>query len=192
MSDTEKILATVGDRNYVEHGGGVVWENESFPDGLLHVVEFNYWEHGDRSWSDEELPKNYTIYEIELEKRVQITTDDGRIIIVTEYIAGAQNEGQGLPLPIGQYDEWWHKYLEEIAKGGHVTVKELREAFCSDDVQVKAWAWYELGQHVGMGELDPCEMTLKEHEFHEWHGTPEECECEECSDGHLSRMSKVS
>lgn len=67
-----------------------------------------------------------------------------------------------LPHPIGQYEEWYSKYLGDVARSHGVTKAELARDLTSKDPLRRFWAYYSIGGHHGFDNLDSYPLDLSE------------------------------
>lgn len=188
MATLEHKCVNLGDVNYIAYGGCFVhyeeiqysaWETKQLAKGRLpegyHLPEpmDPYMEVLEPPPDDaEEGKEEWTVYVIDLEQ-FKIVERDRTIYLVSK------GWDESWPYALSAYDEWFHKDLEDVASCMDTTARELRQAFASDDVLQRAWAYQSLGSYLGFGCNYP-QARYTQHEIHERYNQLEDCECAEC------------
>lgn len=149
-----KSVGTMGDINPLEYGGGIVYEvpgQDPHVDYLVVLEDDN----GKEAWE---------LYQFDIEK---FAVCEG--VIVTESISQA-HEGarpvQGtcdgkLPYPIGYYQEWWVRDLDQVCSCMDVDREELVALLCSADTMKRAMGYEYLIGYFGLAEFDNYPNTYR-------------------------------
>jgi len=114
----------------------------------------------------------------------------GLLVVNTEYgpqgvyiEAPESDEGQWeifrFDLDKPSEDEWFMDDLESVGSFIGSSADELREAFMSEDVKERAWAYESVGSYHGFNNLDGYPLTLDYREVYEFFGEPIDEEVDE-------------
>ncbi len=131
-----KLLANLGDVNPIDHGGYFVYQDTT---GI-------YTEEAEKLFVYED---SWQIYRFPLD----------RLKMVQGYLVPLRYSPDW-PEPLPRYDEWFHKDLDRVASCVGRSVEELREAFCSEDARVRAFAYEAIGDYHGYENLDGYPLTF--------------------------------
>lgn len=146
-----KLLANLGDANPIDYGGYFVYTDETgvYPaEGEKLFAPLDSTELSDEEW---------TVYRFCLD-RLKTVTDGANVYLVPFEC------DETWPHPIASYDEWFHKNLNRVAESIGQTIEQLREAFCSEDPRVRAFAYEAIGEHFGFDNLDSYPLTFTSRE----------------------------
>jgi len=160
-------IANLGDVNFLEYGGRLVFSGDS--EDITPYMEVIEPPPEDCFAEGEE--KTWMVYRFDLDLLRIVEQDNTLFLVPGEW-------DQTWPKALSSYDEWFHKGLAEIADFIGTTAAELREAFVSPDPIKRAWAWCAIGDHDGFDNLDGYPLTLTEHEVFTRYN--QECECALC------------
>lgn len=72
-----------------------------------------------------------------------------------------------LPHPIEQYEEWFSKDLDDIARSSGTTKAALARDLCSRDPLRRFWAYHAIGSHHGWENFDQYPLDISEDEARE-------------------------
>lgn len=138
-----KLIANLGDASPFEYGGYFVFVDETAvyqEEAELLIVE------NEEVEDEEDL--TYTIYRIMLDRLKQV---DG-YLVPFKY-------DPSWPHPVGEYDEWFHRDLDEVASFISSTKEEMETWFTSADPLVRADAYRAIGDYHGWENLDSDPLT---------------------------------
>lgn len=149
-----ELIANLGDVHPLDYGGYFIYRDTT---GV-------YTEEGEKVFVDDEENENskYTIYRFGLD-RCEMVAKDGKTYLVPFGFASRTD----LPYAIETYDEWFDKRLDEIAQSVEQSIEEMREAFCSADPLIRAFAYEAVGNHFGFDNLDNYPLVLTKAEAEE-------------------------
>ena len=139
-----ELVANLGDVNPLDYGGYFVYRDTT---GV-------YAEEAEKLFVlDAVYHESFTVYRFSLDRLKQVRDGENLYLVPVRFDAS-------WPYPVSHYDEWFHKDLNSIAKSTGQTVQELREAFCSEDARVRAFAYEAIGDYHGYENLDGYPLTF--------------------------------
>jgi hypothetical protein len=144
-----KYVANLGDASPIEHGGLFLYEDETgvYPAELEKL---------DEPCDDDRLER-WTVRRVCLDK-LKLHRVENMLYLVP----GAYEPSW--PHPVHSYVEWFAKDLASVAETMGTTRAELEEAFCSDDIKARAWAYQCVYDYHGWDNGDSYPQTLTKKE----------------------------
>jgi hypothetical protein len=142
-----ELIANLGDANPIDYGGYFVYRDTT---GV-------YPEEAEKLFTDVQVDNEtvYLVYRFSLDRLKQVTIGEEVFLIPIKF-------DESWPYAASQYDEWFHKDLAGVASFVGQTLQEMRDAFCSDDPRVRAFAYEALGDYHGWENLDSYPLTFTE------------------------------
>jgi hypothetical protein len=142
-----KLVANLGDKDPITYGGFFVYVDETG----VYPPEAEILETYD---DDESL---WRIYRFPLEDCTYACPIKRPSVNV--HMTGTLSDNRFHPT----LSAWFDGKLLPVARYTGQTIRELIEAFCSDDPCKRAFAWQALGEYYGMANLDeyPIELTSR-------------------------------
>lgn len=146
-----KYVANLGDASPIEHGGLFLYEDETgvYPPELEKLDEP----------CDDDRHERWTVRRVCLDKLKLYRKEDTLYLVPDRY-------EENWPHPVHSYVEWFASDLDSVAETMDTTRAELEEAFCGDDIKVRAWAYQCVYDYHGWdnGDSYPRTLTRKEAE----------------------------
>jgi len=146
---TWELIANLGDASPIDYGGYFIYRDTT---GV-------YPEEGEKLFADEngDGERVWTVHRFTLDRLKQIQVGETICLVPIRY-------DETWPHPVTSYDEWFHKDLAGVAAFVGQSVQELRDAFCSDDPRVRAFAYEAIGDYHGWENLDGYPLTFESRE----------------------------
>lgn len=101
--------------------------------------------------------EEWTVYRFILDRLKQVQVNETVYLVPVKF-------DESWPNYVSKYDEWFHKDLARVASYVGQTLQEMRDAFCSDDPRVRAFAYEALGDYHGYENLDSYPLTFTSRE----------------------------
>lgn len=169
MSTQTKPLANLGDTNFLEYGGVLLFQDED-PD-LEYSEEWGEIIEPPEDTDTDEGPWRVWRFDIEQLRHV-VDEETGKVFLV--------HSGWDESAPPSVYAEWVSGYVESTAAALGWDPEELRGWFCSDNPVDRLLAWSETGKIHGLDNLDGYPLKLSQHEVYSRYGQLEDCACLRC------------
>lgn len=150
-----ELITNLGDVHPLDYGGYFIYRDTT---GV-------YTEEGEKLFVDDGENDNaakYTIHRFILDRCEQVSKDGKTFLVPFGF--GSRTD---LPYAIETYDEWFDKHLDEIAEFMEQSIEETREAFCSADPVIRAFAYQAIGDYFGYDNLDDYPLFLTKAEAEE-------------------------
>lgn len=133
-----KRIANLGDVSPVDYGGYFVYRDLTgvYPaEGELLLAP-----------DSDDSGEGWTMYRFTLDRCKLVETEEHKVYLVPERYDSTW------PYPVSHYNEWFHKYLAEVAKC--CDYASIREDLCSADPIKLAHAYRAIGEYHGLENLD--------------------------------------
>lgn len=140
-----KQVAQLGDVHPLDYGGLFVYVDETgvYPPEMEKVTP--------NSEDDDSL--GWEIRRCVLENLKTVAVDDSVFIVPAKF-------DDTWPHPVADYDEWFHKHLDQVAAYVGQEVEEMRTNLCSSNPVDRAYAWQAIGDYHGWDNLDSYPVTF--------------------------------
>src|SRR5258708_1030703 len=124
-----ELIANLGDVNPLDYGGYFIYRDTigAYPEEAEKLGVSDEFE----EWAG---------YRLTLDRLKQVQDGDNVYLVPFKF-------DETWPHPVSAYDEWFHDKLSSVAESAGQTVQELRDAFCSDDPRIRAFAYEAIGDH---------------------------------------------
>jgi hypothetical protein len=129
-----KLLANLGDVNFVEYGGSIVFEDI---DGCIYLENYN--------------PETGEVYTLEPDK---LWEHEGHLLFQNPAASRA------LPYPLKRYTAWFDGYLQSISATVGMGIEGLRSLLTNENVKVRARGYECVAQTLGWFEFEQYPLHL--------------------------------